>query len=276
MIRGVEKGKEDAMGYENIVFEVSGGVAVITLNRPRYFNALDFKLGDEMVKALEICQDDDAIRAVVITGAGRAFCSGGDLRLFREQLDSSNPSEVVRQLVRSFNAIIHGIRSVLKPVIASVNGPVGGGGFSLVAACDLRIAAASAIFRQAYTAVGLVPDGAWTLLVPMLLGLGKATELVLLDPILSAEEALKIGLVNRVVKDEDLKAETEKVAAKLAAGPTRSFAVAKENLNNAILGLLERQLELERSGMVKSAKTADYQEGLRAFFEKREPRFQGR
>ncbi|MCX7635059.1 MAG: enoyl-CoA hydratase-related protein [Syntrophales bacterium] len=264
------------MEYKNIVFDVSGAVATITLNRPQHFNALDFPLGDEMVRALEICHDDDAIRAVVITGKGRAFCSGGDLRLFREQLDSSNPSEVVRQLVRSFNAIIHGIRSLPKPVIASINGAVGGGGFSLAAACDLRIAAASAIFRQAYTAVGLVPDGAWTLMVPLLLGLGKTMELLLLDPVLTAAEAMRIGLVHRVVDDANLREETEMMAAKLAAGPTRSFAVAKENLNNAIFSLLERQLEIERSGMVKSAKTADYQEGLRAFFEKREPRFQGR
>jgi len=264
------------MEFENIIFQKANHIATIRLNRPKYFNALDFPLGNELVKALEISQDDEDIRAVVITGEGKAFCSGGDLRLFRDQLDSSNPSEVVRQLVRVFNTIIHGVRSMPKPVIASINGALGGGGFSLAAACDIRIAASSAIFRQAYTSVSLVPDGAWTLMVPMLIGLGKATELVLMDPILSAKEAMEIGLVNQVVDDADLQRVTHEIAEKLAKGPTKSFAIAKENLNNAMLGLLERQLELERSGMIKAAKTDDYKEGLRAFFEKREPHFTGK
>jgi 2-(1,2-epoxy-1,2-dihydrophenyl)acetyl-CoA isomerase len=264
------------MEFKNIIFQKSDKIATIKLNRPKYFNALDFALGDELVKALENCQDDEDIRVVVLTGEGKAFCSGGDLRLFKEQLDSSNPSEVVRQLVRVFNTIIHSIRSTPKPVIAAINGALGGGGFTLAAACDMRIAASSAIFRQAYTSVSLVPDGAWTLMVPMLIGLGKATELLLMDPILSAKQALEIGLVNQVVDDADLQRVTQETAAKLAKGPTRSFAIAKENLNNAVLGLLERQLELERSGMIKAAKTTDYKEGLTAFFEKREARFTGK
>lgn len=264
------------MDFEKIIFQKAGSIAKIRFNRPEYFNALDFKLGDEIVRALEICQDDDETRVVVLTGEGKAFCSGGDLRLFREQVDSSNPSEVVRQLVRVFNAIIYGIRTLPKPVIASINGAVGGGGFSLAAACDMRIAASSAIFRQAYTSVSLVPDGAWTLMVPMLVGLGKATELVFMDPVLNAAEALEMGLVNRVVDDADLQRVTQEIADKLAKGPTRSFAIAKDNLNNAMLGLLERQLELERSGMIKAARTNDYKEGLKAFFGKREPRFKGK
>lgn len=264
------------MEFNSIIFQKTGGIATIRLNRPQYFNALDFRLGEEMVKALEICQDDEQVRVVVITGEGKAFCSGGDLRLFREQVDSSNPSEVVRQLVRAFNAIIHAIRMTPKPVIASINGALGGGGFSLAAACDMRIAASSAIFRQAYTTVSLVPDGAWTLMVPMLIGLGKATELVLMDPILTARQAMEMGLVNKVVEDAELDRVTHEIAEKLAKGPTRSFAIAKENLNNAVFSLLERQLELERSGMVKAAKTADYKEGLKAFFEKREPYFTGK
>jgi len=264
------------MEFKNIIFQKYNKIATIRLNRPKYFNALDFPLGDELVKALENCQDDEDTRVVVLTGEGKAFCSGGDLRLFKEQLESGNPSEVVRQLVRVFNTIIHSIRSMPKPVIAAINGALGGGGFTLAAACDMRIAASSAIFRQAYTSVSLVPDGAWTLLVPMLIGLGKATELLLMDPILSAKQALETGLVNQVVDDADLQRVTQETAAKLAKGPTRSFAIAKENLNNAMLGLLERQLELERSGMIKAAKTTDYKEGLTAFFEKREASFTGK
>jgi 2-(1,2-epoxy-1,2-dihydrophenyl)acetyl-CoA isomerase len=264
------------MELETVIFQKANHIATVRLNRPKNFNALDFKLGEELLRVLEYCQEDDDIRVVVLTGEGKAFCSGGDLRVFREQLDSPNPSEVVRQLVRSFNAIIHAVRVMPKPVVASINGALGGGGFTLAVACDIRIAAASAIFRQAYTAVSLVPDGAWTLLVPMLLGLGKTTELLFLDPILNARQAMEIGLVNQVVDDADLPRVTQEIAEKLAHGPTRSFAIAKDNLNQAMLGLLERQLELERSGMIKAAKTADYQEGLRAFFEKRTPDFKGK
>jgi 2-(1,2-epoxy-1,2-dihydrophenyl)acetyl-CoA isomerase len=169
-----------------------------------------------------------------------------------------------------------GLRQMPKPVVAVINGPLGGGGFSLAAACDIRIAARSAIFRQAYTSISLVPDGAWTLVVPMLIGFGKATELVLLDPVLTAQQAQDWGLVNRVVDDADLWKEANEIIGKLAAGPTRAFAIAKENLNNAMLGLLYRQLELERSGMIRAAQSDDYREGLTAFFEKRTAVFNGR
>jgi len=172
--------------------------------------------------------------------------------------------------------IILALRQMPKPVVAVVNGPVGGGGFSLAAACDIRIAARSAIFRQAYTSVSLVPDGAWTLVVPMLIGFGKAMELVLLDPILSAQEALEWGLVHRVVDDAELWKAADEIVGRLAAGPTRAFAIAKENLNNAMLGLLYRQLELERSGMIAAAKSDDYREGLSAFFGKRPAVFKGK
>ena len=263
------------MDFQNIRFEREGAVATIRLNRPKNFNAIDFGLGNDLARALEICHDDDGIRAVALTGEGKAFCSGGDLRLFREKMEP-HPQDIVRQLIKVFNVIIMGIRQMPKPVVAVVNGPVGGGGFSLAAACDIRIAARSAVFRQAYTSISLVPDGAWTLVVPMLIGFGKATELVLLDPVLTAQEAMAWGLVNRVVDDADLWKEAGEIIAKLAAGPTRAFAIAKENLNNAMLGLLYRQLELERSGMIAAAKSSDYREGLTAFFDKRAAVFQGK
>ena len=263
------------MNFENILFERRDGVATIRLNRPKNFNAIDFGLGNDLARALEICHDDDGVRVVALTGEGRAFCSGGDLKLFRERM-KPHPQDIVRQLIKVFNVIIMGIRQMPKPVVAVVNGPVGGGGFSLAAACDIRIAARSAIFRQAYTSVSLVPDGAWTLVVPMLIGFGKAMELVLLDPILSAQEALEWGLVHRVVDDAELWKAADEIVGRLAAGPTRAFAIAKENLNNAMLGLLYRQLELERSGMIAAAKSDDYREGLSAFFGKRPAVFKGK
>ena len=263
------------MNFDNIIFERKDGVATIRLNRPKNFNAINFGLGNELARALEICHDDDSVRVIVLTGEGKAFCSGGDLKLFYENMQPY-PQDIVRQLVKAFNVIILALRQMPKPVVAVVNGPVGGGGFSLAAACDIRIAARSAIFRQAYTSVSLVPDGAWTLVVPMLIGFGKAMELVLLDPILSAQEALEWGLVHRVVDDTELWKAADEVVGKLAAGPTRAFAIAKENLNNAMLGLLYRQLELERSGMIQAAKSDDYREGLTAFFGKRTAVFQGK
>ena len=265
------------MTFDNIIFERKGGVGTIRLNRPKNFNAIDFGLGNDLAKALEICHDDDETRVVVLTGEGKAFCSGGDLKVFRENMQP-HPQDIVRQLIKVFNIIIMALRQMPKPVVAVINGPVGGGGFVFAAACDIRIAARSAIFRQAYTSISLVPDGAWTLVVPMLIGFGKATELVLLDPVLSAQQAHDWGLVNRVVDDADLWKEASGIVEKLAiSGPTRAFAIAKENLNNAMLGLLYRQLELERSGMIQAAKSDDYREGLTAFFDKRTlPSFTGK
>jgi len=263
------------MNFDNIIFQQSQGIAQIKLNRPKIFNALDFGLCNDLVKALEICSESEDTRVVVITGEGKAFCAGGDLRVFGEYLDT-NPSEVFRQLIKIFNVVIMGIRAMPKPVLAVINGAVGGGGASLAAACDLRIAASSAIFRQAYTSIGLVPDGAWTLMIPILIGFGKATELVLLDPVINAQKALEFGLVNMVVEDAKLEGVSNEIASKLAAGATKSFAISKENLNHAMFGLLERQLELERSGMIRASKTSDYREGLRAFFTKSQPKFSGK
>jgi 2-(1,2-epoxy-1,2-dihydrophenyl)acetyl-CoA isomerase len=263
------------MKFANILFEKTRQVVTITLNRPESYNALNDALFQDLAKAVEICMEDDDTRAVILTGAGKAFCSGGDIASFRDAVDT-NPSDPLRQLIKVLNVCILGIRALPKPVIAAVNGAVGGGGMSLMAACDLRICAASVRFRQAYTNLGLVPDGAWALTVGRLIGFNKAQELIFLDPVFGAEQALAWGLVNQVVADADLQRIVMETAQKLAKGPTRSFAIAKENINYAQLDLLERQLERERSGMIRAAKTDDYREGLRAFFEKRAPVFSGK
>jgi len=258
------------MQFENVILEKSNHVATIKLNRPKMFNSIDFGLGDDLVRALEICTDDDDTRVVVITGEGKAFCAGGDLAAFK---DSPDISDTLRQIIKKLNICIMLIRRMSKPVIAAINGAVGGGGMSIAAACDLRICASSVKFRQAYTSVGLVPDGAWTLLVPLLIGLGKAFELALLDPVFDAGQALEFGFVNNVVDDTELEKTTFDMASKLAKGPAVSFAIVKENLNNSMLGFLERQLELERRGMTVIGKTSDAKEGITAFLEKRKPVF---
>ena len=260
------------MELQYVILEKADGVATIRLNRPKEFNAVNFDLFNDLIKAFEICHTDKDVKAVILTGEGKAFCSGGDVAMFKSSPDTS---ETLRQLTKLLSVVITGIRSIPKPVIAMINGVAAGVGISIAAACDLRICAASAKFRQAYTSIGLVPDGAWTLLVPQLIGFGKATELMLLDPLLDAAQALEYGLVNRVVEDAELEQVTGDIAVKITQGPSISFAIAKDNLNNAFLGLLERQLELKRRGLIWTGGTADVQEGLTAFFERRKPQFTG-
>jgi len=257
-----------------VLLDVTAGVALVTLNRPEALNALNDELGRELLAALADC-GRPAVRAVVLTGAGRAFCAGGDLRFF-QRFAAEEPQRPFRELAGELNRIILAIRALPKPVIAAVNGATGGAGLSLAAACDLRFAAAGAVFRQAYTAAGLTPDGAWTLLVPLLTGLGRAAELIFLNPTLTAAQALEFGLVNRVAADGELLEHALAVARELAQGATLAFARSKELFNRAFLGGLAAQLELEKETITASAGTGDYLEGLAAFLEKRPPVFRGR
>jgi len=163
-----------------------------------------------------------------------------------------------------------------KPVIAVINGVAGGAGVSLAASCDLRICASSVKFRQAYTSIALAGDGGWSLFIPLLVGLGKAMELTLLDPVFDAQEALQWGLVTKVVDDAELQNEAMKIAARLAGGATYAYAIAKENLNRSVLGMLESQIELERTGMINASRSLDYPEGIKSFLQKKKPNFQGK
>ncbi len=264
------------MEWKTILFERRGAIAIITMNRPNRFNALNADLGEELVKAVEICREDDEIRAVILTGAGAAFCSGGDLKAFQEAVGTPSQSHVFRDITKSINRLIMDLRLLPKPIIASINGSLGGAGCCLALACDLRIAADTAKFKQAYTSVGLTPDGGFTLLAGAIIGLGKASELVFLDPVLEAKQAQEIGLLHKVVSSADLPAATMEWAEKLAAGATKSYARTKALLNEVLLPLLERQLELERQGIMASSQTSDYVEGVTAFFAKRPPVFQGK
>jgi len=261
------------MQYENIIFQKANHVAVIKFNRPKAFNAVNVELFTDIIKALELCANDTDVKVIVLTGEGKAFCAGGDVALFET---SPDVSETLRQLTKLLHFTIVGIRRSSKPVLAMINGTAAGAGVSIAAACDLRICASSAKFRQAYTSIGLIPDGAWTLMVPLLIGFSKASELVYMDPIFDAKEALQMGLVNKVVDDSELEKNTMDLALKLASGPTISYSVVKENFNNAFLGLLERQLELERRGLIWVGKTADAKEGISSFIAKKAPNFKGR
>jgi len=263
------------VSYKSIIFEEKDGVATITLNRAASFNAFNAEMAKEFVDAIEKCAKNVRIKVLIITGAGKAFCSGGDLKAAKEW-SGNNRGDFFRQLTKFFHRVILDIRMMPKPVIASINGSAAGGGFSLALACDLRIASDKATFRQAYTSVALVPDGGWTFHLPKLVGLGKASELVFLDKVLTAKEAEKLGLVNQVVPEAKFKEATLEVAKRLARGPSLAFARAKALLNRALTSSLESQLENERQGIGLSGETEDFREALSAFFEKRKPKFQGK
>ena len=263
------------MSYKAIILEKEDGIATITLNRPASFNALNFEMGRELVDAVEKCPENVQIKALIVTGAGKAFCPGGDLKAMKEW-PSDNLGDFFRQLTKFLDRAILDIRLTPKPVIASVNGPAAGAGFSLALACDLRIASDKATFKQAFTSIGLVPIGGWTVHLPRLVGFGKASELVFLDKVIAAGEAEEMGLVNQVVPEAKLKEATLEIAERLAGGPSLAFARAKALLNRALTFSLASQLENERREIALSGETEDFREALSAFFEKRKPKFQGK
>ncbi len=262
------------MSFKDILFCKDGSIATITLNRPASFNALDLSMSNEICTALEACRPDREIRVVILTGSGKVFCSGGDIKYF-EQFARTDPGEPVRRVLGPLNRIILQIRQMPKPVLAVINGAVGGAGMSLALACDLRLCSSQARFKQAYTSLGLAPDAGWSLWAGLLAGFARANEMVFLDQVYDADQALAMNLVHKVVAPEELEEAARLWAEKLAAGATRSYAIAKENLNQAMLSLLERQLEIERQGVLDAAQTDDYQEGLEAFLKKRKPVFKG-
>lgn len=263
------------MELEFVIYAKSDGVATITLNRPKAFNSLNPELGRNLVRALEIAGEDSEVRVVLLTGSGGSFCTGGDLKYFTSYLET-HPTEPFRQIIKDLNIAVMLIRRMPKPVIAVINGVAGGAGVSLAAACDLRICALSVKFRQAYTSIALSGDGGWSLFVPLLVGMSKAMELTLLDPVFDANDALEWGLVTKVVGDAELENEARKIAAQLAQGATYAFAIAKENINRSVLGMLESQIELERTGMINASRSLDYPEGINSFLQKKKPTFQGK
>jgi 2-(1,2-epoxy-1,2-dihydrophenyl)acetyl-CoA isomerase len=260
------------MDFDNIILDQSNGISTIRMNRPKEMNTLNFGLTKDLLKALEVCWDDSGTKVVVITGNGKAFCAGGDVAAFKSATDIG---DATRQMTKDFDPLISGFRRIHKPVIAMINGVCMGAGLSLAAACDLRICAASAMFRQAYTSVGLTPDGAWGLHLPMLIGFGRASELIFTDPTIDAKKAYDIGLVGEVVDDTELEAKTMEKALRMARGPLAAFAIAKDNLNRSMLGLLESQLEQERLGIMKAGRTHDAREGIASILERRKPEFKG-
>ncbi|MBW2540552.1 MAG: enoyl-CoA hydratase/isomerase family protein [Deltaproteobacteria bacterium] len=261
------------MGFENLTLEVRDGLAQLTLDRPNSANAFNLDLAREFQRAATICAEDSKIRAVLLTGAGRMFSAGGDLKDF-----SASEDEIAKRVADTAGALHAGIVQFARmnaPVVAAVNGPAAGAGMSLVCMTDIALAAESASFSMAYTAAGLTPDGSSTYFLPRIVGMRRARELMLTNRKLSAAEAHAWGIVERVVPDAELMIEAEVLARALASGPTLAFGATKKLLLASQTAELENQLDAETSAIVSMTATSDGREGVTAFREKRRPNFKG-
>jgi 2-(1,2-epoxy-1,2-dihydrophenyl)acetyl-CoA isomerase len=252
-----------------------GAAAKIELHRPDRLNAWNGELGVKLRDTVRDLSSDPAVRAVLVTGAGRSFSSGADLRdADRERTPEGHP-DVYKRLTELYHPIITGIRHMPKPVVAAVQGAAAGIGCSLALCCDLIVAAESSYFLLAFVNIGLVPDGGSSLLVPTRVGMARATELAMLGERLPAPDALAWGLINRVVPDDELATVSEQLTMRLAQGPTRSYAGAKRALNAWLYAGIDQQLELEAQIQREMAASPDFAEGVAAFTAKRAPNFTG-
>ncbi len=263
------------MSYETIQFEMRGAVALITLNRPNSLNALTTEVGREFQAAVTDALESHA-RATVLTGAGRAFCAGGDLREMRRLAEREGKVEAFfDEPLRLLNECILLIRRTPLPFIAAVNGAASGGGCNLALACDLVVAGQSARFNQAFIKIGLVPDCGGSFILPRLVGWKRATELMMTGEVVTAGRALEMGMINAVVPDEELLARALAMAEQLAQAPTAAIGLTKELLEASATNDYGGQLELERKAQIQSGLTKDFREGVAAFIEKRPPKFVG-
>ena len=260
--------------YETILVERIGGIANVALNRPKKLNAFDATMHEELYAALDSAAADDGVRCVVLRGEGRGFSAGADLAQIIAGADGD--PDLGEYLRNTYSRLVRRMVSMQKPVVASLHGPVYGAGVGIALACDLRVAAESAKFSVTFIKIGLMPDAGVSFFLPRVVGLGRALEMSMLGDPVEADEALRTGLVNRVVPDEELAEETAALASRLAAMPTAALGRTKEALYASFEGDLETGLEREAEGQTFCGYTADHKEGVEAFFEKREARFTGR
>ncbi len=260
--------------YTSIIYEVKSGVARITLNRPEAANGINLELAQELDEIAMKCDDDPAVRAIMISGAGKLFCAGGDLKSFAVKSESDLP-RYLEDVTTHLHRAISRFARTSAPVVAAVHGSAAGAGFSLACACDLVIAAESARFTMAYTRAGLTPDGSATYYLPRIVGFRRALELSLLNPVLSAREANTMGIVSRVVPDGEHLAQATAIAEQLAAGPTRAHRGVKRLLLDSATSTLEEQMSRETETICATAWTHDAREGIAAFVAKRAPKFSG-
>lgn len=262
------------MPYETITLEVDAGVGIITLNRPDEMNALNGQMAQDLFDAAMTCDTDPAIRAVLITGAGKMFSAGGDLKEFMAQGDTV--SAFVTRMATVLHMAIARLNRMDPPVVMAINGTAAGGGFSFALSGDYAIASENAKFVSAYTASGLSPDASSTYFIAKHVGLLRAKELVLTNRVLDAREALDWGIVNKVVRADELLDEAMAIARRFAAGPTKAYGQAKHLLHTAFSESMETQLEFESQGIASMMQTDDARAGLDAFLHKRKAEFSGK
>ncbi|HUP63008.1 MAG TPA: enoyl-CoA hydratase [Thermoanaerobaculia bacterium] len=253
----------------------ANGVATIVLNRPEKLNALVDTMREDLLEALRACEHDENVRAIVLTGAGRAFCAGGDVE-FMNGLRQSEDVETFRKLLDAGREVIVQVVSMEKPVIASINGVAAGAGCNLALACDYRIASDQAKLGETFVRIGLHPDWGGTWLLPRLVGRGRAMELLMSGRMVAAAEALAIGMIDRMVPAAELAAETEKLTLSIADGPPLAIAAIKRALNATERNDLRTQLDLEAEHQLRCFASSDAEEGMNAFFEKRAAAFTGK
>ena len=250
---------------------MKGSVWVITLNRPDKFNSFNREMAMLLLSALEKANQDDNIRAVLLTGNGKAFCAGQDLS---EAIDENGPG--IETIVREhYNAIITALRNLQKPVVCAVNGVAAGAGANIAFACDIVLAAASATFIQAFSKIGLIPDSAGTFFLPRLIGLQRAGALMMTGDKVSANEACEMGMIYKVYEDATFMADVLKFAAGIADMPTKGIGLTKRLLNESFYNTYDKQIQFESFIQTEAAATYDYNEGVKAFLEKRKPEFKG-
>lgn len=263
------------MDYETLTFERDGGVAIVTLNRPDAANSLNVPMSEDLVKVATHCDSNPDIRAVVFTGAGKMFSAGGDLHSFAAQGDGM--SEYMRYATAGLHAAVSRFARMNAPYIVAVNGVAAGAGFSMAISGDMVFAAESAKFTMAYTRAGVSPDGSSTWFLPRLVGHVKAMQLILMNDLLTAEQALQWGLINEVIPDDKLMERVMEVAQQLAAGPTMAYGEAKRLIADSFSTSLETQMEMETRAIAGLARfSEDTVNAIHAFTRKEKPAFNGR
>lgn len=264
---------ETTMNFTTLLYENVHGVLTITLNRPDSYNACNEALTLELQDALRAATEDDSVRCVVLTGAGKAFCSGQDLK---DAPSGGGKRSLADSLQRRYNPIIRLMRDMPKPVIAAINGVAAAAGLSLALAADMRIMNASAKMVEAFIGIALVPDSGATFFYPRMLGYSKAFEFATLNKPITSDEALRLGLVNMVAAPDAFKAAVDSIANTYANGPTQTYGFVKKMMQQGMNSSLEEMLEMEVEYQQRAGESADYTEGVTAFIEKRTPTFTGK
>jgi 2-(1,2-epoxy-1,2-dihydrophenyl)acetyl-CoA isomerase len=264
------------MTYECLLYEVKDGIATLTLNRPDRLNALGGTLREDLLDAITRTSADPEVRVMVITGAGKGFCAGGDVKAMNEANEGKRERPLGEKIAPSRDRTLLAMREAPQPIIAAINGAAAGAGMNLALGCDLRIASTAAKFSQAFVKRGLHPDWGGTYFLPRTVGMAKACELIFTGDVIDAAEALRLGLVSRVVAPEELLPTAHELARRIAAGPPVAIRLAKRNLYRNAEGTLRSALEFETFAQNVCYETEDAREGIRAFVEKRPPQFRGR